>query len=156
MTPMSKESSSSRSTCPISCGLDLLGDKWSLLIIRDLLLTNRREYTHFLNAGDGISTNILSDRLSQLQNNSLITKQQHPTHGKKFIYSLTQKAKALTPIIIELAMWADKHVEGAQIPLPLLQKINEDKELLIKKLFAGDILFEFDFDAENPSVKVKY
>jgi DNA-binding HxlR family transcriptional regulator len=153
---MPKNSQSHRSSCPLACGLDLLGDKWSLLIIRDLLLTNRAEYSHFLNAGDGISTNILSDRLDQLQKDKLISKKAHPDHGKKFIYSPTSKARALTPIIIELVLWADEHIEGAKAPRALLQKINDDKQGLIDRLMAGEILFEFDFNAEKLSVTVKH
>jgi DNA-binding HxlR family transcriptional regulator len=134
-----------RSSCPISCGLDILGDKWTLLIIRDLLLTNRVEYGHLLNAGEGISTNILSDRLAQLQKDGMITKSKHPEHGKKFIYSLTEKGVRLAPVIIELAIWADANIDGAKLPEMLVNFLKYDKNDLMQKLMAGEVKYEFDF-----------
>jgi len=130
-----------RSSCPLACGLDLLGDKWSMLIIRDLLLTNRQEYGHFLNSGEGISTNILSNRLEKLQAGGLMIKTAHPEHGKKFIYSLTEKGRSLAPVLIEIALWADQHVEGAKLP-EVLVDLFKDKEATAAKLLSGDIQFD--------------
>jgi DNA-binding HxlR family transcriptional regulator len=141
---MSSTKSAVRSACPISCGLDVLGDKWTLLIIRDLLLSNRSEFGHLLNAGEGISTNILTDRLAQLQRNGLLVKENHPEHGKKFVYTLTQKGLSLAPVIVELALWADNNIEGARLPDVVRNSVEKDKSALLAKLMAGNTIFHFD------------
>ena len=77
--------------CPIRYGLGLFGDRWSLLIIRDLMFKGRCHYGEFLSAGEGISTNILAERLERLETSGIVTKSRDPLHGKKFVYRLTDK-----------------------------------------------------------------
>jgi len=108
------------------------------------MLTNRQEFGHFLNAGEGISTNILSDRLLELQNNGLVEKTKHPSHGKKFIYSLTEKGRRLAPVIVELTLWAHENVEGSGLPDYWYEYIVNERETLMEKLSRGEPLFEFD------------
>ena len=83
-----------RSDCPISLALEILGDRWSLLILRDMMFARKRHFREFLRSGEGISTRVLSDRLSALVAEGILTKRDHPTHRQKAIYSLTEKVFA--------------------------------------------------------------
>ena len=131
-----------RSGCPIANGLDVIGDRWSILIIRDLMLTNRNEFGHFLKSAEGISTNILTERLERLQCYGIIAKLPHPTHGKKFIYQLTSKGREFAPVLMELALWSEKMFPSTSIPKPLKKMIREDPEGLYKRIKNGEVIFE--------------
>ena len=99
-----------RSDCPISSALDLFGDKWSLLIIRDLVYFGERTFKDFSNAAEKISSARLSDRLCKLEVLDLITKANHPTNKKVFIYRLTEKGIDLFPVIAEYVRWSNKYL----------------------------------------------
>ncbi len=94
-----------RSDCPISSALDLLGDKWSLVILRDLLLTGERTYSDFLGSAEGISTNVLADRLTRLQRNRLVHRDTR-NGSRNAPYRLTAAGAALEPVLRALAEWA--------------------------------------------------
>ena len=102
---------STRSTCPVACALDLIGDHWSLLVIRDLMFLGRREYKDMLNAEEGISSNILSDRLKRLEENGLIDSIPHPQSGRRKLYYLLPKGKDLIYVLTDLARWSEKHLD---------------------------------------------
>lgn len=108
-----------RSTCPINASLELLGDRWSLLIIRDLVFAGPRNYNDFLSDEEGIATNILATRLTSLQASGLITSDRDPEDGRKIVYRLTAKGLDLAPALLELGRWALKHESGLQRPDPL-------------------------------------
>lgn len=108
-----------RSTCPINASLELLGDRWSLLIIRDLAFAGLRSYKDFLSSEEGIATNILADRLATLQASGLITSERDPDDGRKVVYQLTAKGLDLAPALLELGRWAVKHEPGVRPPEPL-------------------------------------
>ncbi len=133
-----------RSKCALANGLEILGDRWSLLIIRDLMFTNRREFSHFLNSGEGISTNILSDRLERLQNAGVISKKPHPSHGKKFIYDLTELGVALAPTIVELNLWACSAIDGTRVPRRALDMMRNHREKLLEMIAQRQPLYELD------------
>ncbi|WP_281635393.1 winged helix-turn-helix transcriptional regulator [Flavobacterium marginilacus] len=114
-----------RSDCPISCTLDVFGDKWSLLIIRDMMFRQKSTYGEFLKSEEKIATNILASRLQNLEENKLIEKLEHPESKAKVLYKLTQKAIDLLPIIVEMHLWADKYFE---IPADIKVLINEAKK----------------------------
>lgn len=99
-----------RSGCPIASMLDILGDKWSLLIARDMLLQGKKTFTDFSNSPEGIAPGILSSRLKWLEENELITKQKLPDNQKENIYLLTEKGIELAPIITELIFWSHKNL----------------------------------------------
>jgi DNA-binding HxlR family transcriptional regulator len=101
--------SKERSKCPISGSLDIWGDKWTLLIIRDLMFSNKCTYGDFLKSPEGIATNILASRLQILEENGIIKKLDHPESKAKFLYQLTQKGMDLLPILVEIYLWADKY-----------------------------------------------
>lgn len=98
-----------RSNCPISFALELIGDKWSLLILRDIILKDKRFYKEFASSDEGIATNILSSRLSMLEDNGFILKNQDTEDRKRYIYSPTEKGLDLLPIIIATMRWSDKY-----------------------------------------------
>jgi DNA-binding HxlR family transcriptional regulator len=99
-----------RSDCPISSALDIVGDKWSLLIIRDIILSGKNTYNEFLKSEEKIATNILADRLSMLEWAEILIKEEHPDSKAKFFYRLTSKGIDLLPILIEMILWSDKYL----------------------------------------------
>lgn len=122
-----------RSDCPISCSLDIFGDKWSLLIIRDIMLRGKVSYSEFLNSEEKIASNILVNRLSVLEAEKIVIKEVSPANKSKFVYSLTQKGADLLPIVIEIMDWGAKY--NANCPRKELgKKIKKDKAAAIKEL----------------------
>jgi len=123
-----------RSDCPLSLSLDIFGDKWSLLIIRDLMFGNKCTYNDFLKSEEGIATNILASRLKGLEENGVIEKTAHPDSKAKKLYKLTLKGIDLLPIIMEAYIWSDKYYE---MPSDLKTKIKEakkDKDKFLKQI----------------------
>lgn len=100
-----------RSTCPISSSLDLFGDKWTLLIVRDLLYYGSRTFKDFSQSNEHISSARLAERLKKLEQIEALIKENHPTNKKVFNYSLTQKGKDLAPIIVDYIAWGNKYLE---------------------------------------------
>lgn len=115
-----------RSGCPINLSLEELGDRWSLIIIRDMMFGNRRHFRELLSLSDeGIASNILSARLKRLQELGLITAAADPAHRQKIIYSLTEKAIQLVPVLAMLGAWGRRHTpvtEDFSIRAELLEK----------------------------------
>ena len=106
---MAKKSRKRRSDCPINAALEVLGDRWSLLIVRDLMLCGDRTYKDFLAADERIASNILADRLKKLADSEIITVHSDPGDGRKQIYGLTRKGIDLAPVLAELVAWALQH-----------------------------------------------
>lgn len=123
--------------CPVRYGLGLFGDKWSLLIIRDMMFFGRRYYGDFLTAGEGISTNILADRLAQLEASSIISKSPDPTHGKKFVYRLTQKGLDLMPVMFAIIDWSEKYDEQTEVPEEFVRDLRARPKSLRRKIVAA-------------------
>ena len=122
-----------RSGCPISCALDFMGDKWSLLILRDMIFMKKQYYKDFLASPEGIATNILADRLKRMEGEGLIEKQQDPDNKRQMIYSLTDKGLALTPVLVELVYWGAKHDPRSNMPPEFIQRIEDDRQGFIDK-----------------------
>jgi DNA-binding HxlR family transcriptional regulator len=115
-----------RSGCPLNAFVEMLGDRWSLLIIRDMMLFGYRSFREFLNSHERIATNILADRLKRLENYGIISTAPDPSDGRKLIYSLTAKGLDLAPVLTEMVLWAAAHEEtGNQA---LVRLIGKDKE----------------------------
>lgn len=121
-----------RSECPISCSLDVWGDKWSLLIIRDLMMLKQCTYGDFLKSDEKIATNILAARLLMLEENGIISKSNHPDSKAKVLYKLTLKGIDLLPLMIEINLWADKYSTLPADRKAILEEIKKDKEGFIK------------------------
>jgi len=121
-----------RSDCPISCSLEIFGDKWTLLILRDVMFRGKSSYGEFLQSEEKISTNILADRLSLLETEEFLTKRVSPQNKSKFIYSLTKKGIDLLPIIIEIMAWGAKY--NPECPKKEIGKrLPHEKEEVVKE-----------------------
>ncbi|MGB3619855.1 helix-turn-helix transcriptional regulator [Ketobacter sp. MCCC 1A13808] len=114
----SKKEHRMRSECPIACGLDIVGDHWTLLIVRDLLIFGRHEYNELLQGNEGIASNILSDRLQKLQNNDIVRSIPHPQNKRRKLYYLTGRGKDLIGLIMAIGDWTQKHL-GKPVRLPV-------------------------------------
>jgi DNA-binding HxlR family transcriptional regulator len=126
-----KRKAKRRSGCPLNASVEMLGDRWSLLIIRDMMLRGARTYKEFLQCYEGIATNILADRLRKLVAYGIITTEPDPSDGRKRIYLLTAKGIDLAPVLTEMVLWAAGHEEtGNQA---LVRQMRRDKE----KFLAG-------------------
>ncbi len=120
--------------CPVRFGMSQFGDKWSFLIIRDLMFKGRKYYHDFIEAGEGISTNILATRLADLESNDIINKEKDPEKGSRFIYSLTEKGKELMPMMLAMINWAEKYDEETEVPKEFIEKLRSDKQQLEQEL----------------------
>jgi DNA-binding HxlR family transcriptional regulator len=129
---MAKQAGSERrSECPLNASVEMLGDRWSLLIIRDMMLRGFRSYKEFMECYEGIATNILADRLRKLVSYGIITTEPDPSDGRKVIYRLTQKGIDLAPVLTEMVLWAAAHEDTGN--RALVQLMRADK----KKFLAG-------------------
>jgi DNA-binding HxlR family transcriptional regulator len=123
-----------RSSCPISTALDIFGDKWSLLIIRDLMFNEKSTYGDFLKAEEKIATNILADRLLLLDAGGIISKHAHPSSKAKVLYKLTTKGIDLIPVLVEIILWSEKHHEVHPFAKEFAQAVKKDKVAVIKQV----------------------
>jgi DNA-binding HxlR family transcriptional regulator len=101
-----------RSNCPIACTLDLIGDKWTLLVLRDILFFNKSRFEEFLESPEKISSNILTDRLHKLERAELISKAPYSNHRLRMAYSATDKGKSLAPILKQIVDWGQANLDG--------------------------------------------
>jgi DNA-binding HxlR family transcriptional regulator len=134
-------SSKKRSDCPISSSLDVWGDKWSLLIVRDLMFKKQSTYGEFLKSDEKIATNILASRLLMLEENGIISKQDHPDSKAKVLYKLTEKGIHLLPLLIEINLWAEKYSEIPESQKMILNAVKKDKVGFIEEKI-GEIMRE--------------
>jgi len=104
-----------RSNCPVNFGLETFGDKWSLLIVRDIVFWGKKTYGDFLRSDEGIATNILASRLVQLEKEGIIAKMPHPADRRKDVFSLTDKGLELIPLLVEIVSWSGKLLEWQSI-----------------------------------------
>ncbi len=121
-----------RSDCPVSCSLEIWGDKWSLLIVRDLMFATQCTYSDFLKSEENIATNILASRLQTLEENGIITKSEHPESKAKVLYKLTDKGIDLLPLMIEINLWAEKYFDLPTERKAILKEVKKDKEKFLK------------------------
>jgi DNA-binding HxlR family transcriptional regulator len=129
MTRKKKAGPKRRSGCPLNASVEMLGDRWSLLIIRDMMLRGSRGYSEFLDCYEGIATNILADRLEKLVAYEIITTESDPSDGRKQNYFLTQKGIDLAPVLTEMVLWAAAHekTENQQ----LVSQMRDDREAFL-------------------------
>lgn len=105
-----------RSVCPIACTLDLIGDRWTLLIVRDMMFFGKQRFEEFLESPEGISTNILTNRLKLLEDLGLVEKQPYSNHPRRMNYQLTQRGHSLRPVLKAVTAWGLKHIPETRIP----------------------------------------
>jgi DNA-binding HxlR family transcriptional regulator len=121
-----------RSGCPLNASVEILGDRWSLLIVRDMMLRNFHSYKEFLESHEKIATNILADRLRNLERHGIITTERDPSDGRKVIYTLTAKGIDLAPVLTEMVLWAAGH--EATENQELVRKMKKDKAQFLTEI----------------------
>jgi DNA-binding HxlR family transcriptional regulator len=125
-----KPKSKRRSGCPVSISLEIFGDRWSLLIIRDLMVRGLRTFKEFEESGEGIATNILADRLQKLEAAEIIGAEMDETDGRRVNYRLTEKGIDLAPVVLELLIWGARHEETGA-PCALIAEMAKNREALL-------------------------
>ena len=131
---MSKQKRKSR--CPIHFALELFGDKWTLLIVRDLMFKGKHYYGEFLQMEEKIATNILADRLSLLEQSGIITKTVDEQHKSKQVYKLTQKGIDLLPVLTEIILWSAKHDKQSAADVKFVRRAKKDREGLFAEIVS--------------------
>ena len=123
-----------KSDCPINFALEIFGDRWTFLIVRDLMFKGKHFYGEFLLSEEGIATNILSDRLSLLENKGIVSKSSDPSHKQKIMYSLTKKGIDLVPLLVEVIMWSAKYDKNSAVEMKFVKSVKRDKVGLISQI----------------------
>lgn len=126
-----------RSDCPINFALEIFGDRWTLLIVRDLMFRDKMYYGDFLQSEEKIATNILADRLEILERAGIIKKSQDVKNKTKYIYSLTSKGLDLTPVLIEIVLWSAKYDPKTAAPKEFVEEARTNKDKMIKRIKAN-------------------
>ena len=119
-----------RSGCPVSVSLEMLGDRWSLLVVRDLMVRGLRTFKEFQESGEGIATNVLSDRLQKLEAAGIIAAEADEADGRRVNYRLTEKGIDLAPVVLELLIWGARHEETGA-PCAVIEKMAKDREKVL-------------------------
>ena len=130
-----KKKASRRSSCPINISLEILGDRWSLLIVRDLMFRGFRTYKELAESEEGIATNILADRIRRLEQCGIIQIEADTTDRRKQIYRLTAKGMDLAPVLVELILWGARY-EDTEAPPALLRKMQKNRAEFLSDIRA--------------------
>lgn len=128
-----KPKSKRRSGCPVSISLERFGDRWSLLIIRDLMVRGFRTFKQFEESGEGIATNILADRLRKLEASGIITDELEGRDGRRVNYRLTEKGIDLAPVLFELLIWGARH-EDTAAPCAFIAKMEKNRDQILAEV----------------------
>ena len=123
---MTRTSDACRSHCPINFVLETFGDRWTLLIVRDLMFKQKQTYGGFLESDERISTNILAERLKRLEAHGII--ERHGPKGQRQIYALTEKGRDLLPVMLEITAWSARHDEATNTPPEFLTAYESDPD----------------------------
>lgn len=124
---MRNETKKRQTGCPVAFGLDTFGDRWSLLVIREIMLRGKSTYSEFMEADEGIASNILIDRLKHLEAEGILEKARDPQNRRSFVYTLTEKGRDLAPILLEIILWSGKHDHRPVASRDVLEKIEADR-----------------------------
>jgi DNA-binding HxlR family transcriptional regulator len=130
--PIVKPAAERRSGCPLNASVEILGDRWSLLIVRDMMLRGFRSYKQFLGSYERIATNILADRLRRLEEHGIIISQADPSDGRKLIYLLTKKGIDLAPVLTEMVLWSAAHEQVEN--QALVERMRKDKQKFVAEV----------------------
>lgn len=122
-----------RSGCPVNISLERFGDRWSLLLIRDMMVRGYKTFKQFQQSGEGIASNILSDRLDRLQTAGIITAEQDERDGRRVVYRLTEKGIDLAPVMLDLLLWATKWEETAA-PCEVMQHMEANRDAVLEEV----------------------
>jgi DNA-binding HxlR family transcriptional regulator len=141
-----------RSGCPVSISLEMLGDRWSLLIIRDLMVRGYRTFKDFQGSSERIATNILADRLRKLEAGGIVSAEKEKTDGRRINYRLTEKGIDLAPVLLDLLVWAARHEETGA-PCAVIDNMEKNREQILAE--ARRRWLERDLTPLLPEFKVK-
>ena len=130
--PKKKPAPDRRSGCPLNASVEILGDRWSLLVIRDMMLLGRRTFKELLNSYERPATNILTDRLRRLEGYGILTTRKDPSDGRKLFYILTPKGIDLAPVLTEMVLWAGAHEKAENEAL--VREMQKDKQAFIASI----------------------
>lgn len=133
---MKKKREMRRSACPISFMLDVAGDKWTLLVIRDLAFKGKRYFKEFLDSSEKIATNVLAERLSRLEAADIVSRSIDPHKKSQVIYVLTEKGIDLVPTLLEMVLWGAKHDPDTGAPPEFIRRLKKDKAGVIGEFAA--------------------
>jgi DNA-binding HxlR family transcriptional regulator len=125
--------SNHRSGCPVSISLEVLGDRWSLLVVRDLMIRGFRTFKEFQESGEGIATNILTDRLRKLEKAAIIRVEAGESDGRRVRYRLTEKGIDLAPVLLELLLWGARHEETGA-PCAFLAEMEKNRTQILAEV----------------------
>jgi len=125
-----------RSGCPISFSLDTFGDKWTLLVLRDLILFDRRHFHELAGMEEGIATNILADRLKRLESSGILRRERDPADRRKVIYRVTEKGIALVPTLYEISYWGARHDSETDAPASFIKAFPKNRKAMIARTVA--------------------
>ena len=131
---MGKNATDRRSGCPINFGVEIFGDRWTLLVLRDLLLKNKRHFRELLAAEEGIATNILSDRLKRLERHGIVVREPDPHDRRQVVYRVTARGIDLVPVLVEIAAWGAEHDAQTAAPDEFLVEYRADRSGMIARL----------------------
>jgi DNA-binding HxlR family transcriptional regulator len=126
-----------KSDCPINFALEIFGDRWTFLIVRDLMFKGKHFYGEFLLSEEKIATNILADRLSMLESNGIVSKSSDPSHKQKIMYSLTQKGIDLVPVLVEFIIWSAKYDKDSAVDMKFVKNVKRNKVVLISEISSS-------------------
>ncbi len=135
---MARSAKKHSSDCPVAHGTDTFGDRWTLLVLRDMILHGKRRYGDFLESEEKIATNILADRLCHLENEGLIEKARDPDNRRSYIYTLTRKGLDLTPVILEIIRWSGRYKSMNKRRRDLIHRIETDRAALIADIYRRE------------------
>lgn len=136
---MSPKTRRTLSGCPIDYAVSVIGDSWSLLIIRDIAVKGAKTYAELLDGWEGISTNILAQRLRHLEEKGVITKRKNPANWRSSIYELSQKGRDLAPLLSELILWGGKYNEAEKPMTETLSSVRSDRHGFESKVSGKDM-----------------
>ena len=122
-----------RSGCPVSIGLEIFGDRWSLLIVRDLMVRGFRRFKDFLESGEGIATNVLADRLRKLESAGILSTRTDPDDARRVLYRLTEKGIDLAPTLLDLLVWGAKH-EQTGAPCAVIAEMANNRATILAEV----------------------
>lgn len=143
---MLKNKKKFRSSCLIASALDIIGDKWSLLIVRDMLMQKKKTFKEFISSDEKVATNLLSARLKLLESMEIISKRKLSTNKKENIYLLTERGIDLAPIIMELVVWSDKHMRKYNLNMNAYKNEKTDRSILTEMTQKSYKEFALQFD----------
>lgn len=126
-----------RSGCPINFGLEIFGDRWSLLVLRDVLMQGKCRFREFAESEERIATNVLAERLARLERAGLLVRSRDSSDGRQFIYQPTEAGRRLLPVLVEMAYWGATHDPATSAPAAFATGYEQDRDGLLAALASG-------------------